>query len=174
MELHWPWVGVVYRLMAIRQLSRKAAGMERPEWFPRFESYISHEALSGCWLWTGSENFGGYGRFYLHNKKFAAHRTSYELFKGPIPGGLQLDHLCRVRCCVNPDHLEIVTGAENMRRGFSPSGINAKKTHCHRGHPLSGDNIVGTRGRDCRECNNIRLRGQRVKYRATLEKGGGQ
>lgn len=135
--------------------------MEKPAWFPRFESNIAHEALSGCWLWTGQENFGGYGRFYLEGKRLAAHRQSYELFKGPIPEGLTLDHLCRVRCCVNPDHLEPVTNRVNILRGVGATAKAAKIMYCTKGHPMFGENVAyykcetGKR-RVCITCDNAR------------------
>ena len=124
---------------------------------------------SGCWLWDGYWSTKGYGITTLKNNPYYAHRVMYESLRGPVPKDMELDHLCRVKCCVNPDHLEIVTGAENMRRGFSPSGINRRKTHCLRGHLLSGDNLYGNRGRDCRECNKIRLRAKKLRKLATLD-----
>ena len=73
----------------------------------------------GCWLWTKSIDYGGYGRIGQRGVNARAHRVSYEHFVGPIPDGLSLDHLCRNRRCVNPDHLEPVTGSENTRRGIA-------------------------------------------------------
>lgn len=83
------------------------------DWQKAFESHVHHDPNSGCWLWAGADNGVGYGKF---RGKYA-HRVSYEAAKGPIPDGMHLDHLCRIRCCVNPDHLEPVTNAENARRG---------------------------------------------------------
>ena len=87
----------------------------------RFMKFVSPEPMSGCWLWTGNVDRGGYARFNIPAeprwKLASAHRTSYEIFKGPIPEGLDIDHLCRVRCCVNPAHLEAVTTQENVIRG---------------------------------------------------------
>jgi hypothetical protein len=82
------------------------------------------------------------------------HRVVWEWLIGPIPDGLTLDHLCRNRACCNPDHIELVTMAENKRRGYSRNAINARKTHCPKRHPLEGDNLmVDKRGyRRCREC----------------------
>jgi HNH endonuclease len=108
-----------------------------------------------CWLWTGHIATGkGYGRIRVNGEYQKAHRVSYELFVGPIPDGLQLDHLCRVRNCVNPEHLEPVTNRENGLRGTSPIYENLKKTHCSKGHPLSGDNLYPRTdgGRRCRIC----------------------
>jgi len=100
--------------------------------------------LGPCWTWTGYTSGFGYGRVKLRSgaqRTANAHRVFYECLVGPIPDGLQLDHLCRVRNCVNPDHLEPVTQRENVLRGVGLSAVNARKTHCSQGHPLSGDNL---------------------------------
>jgi hypothetical protein len=83
-----------------------------------------------------------------------AHRESYKRTIGAIPDGLELDHLCRNRACINPKHLEPVTHKENTRRGMSPSGLNSRKTHCSKGHPFDGENLaVNYRGwRYCLTC----------------------
>lgn len=107
----------------------------------------------GCWYWTASVTNGGYGRFLAGDKTRVAHRVAYEWAKGPVPAGLQLDHLCRVRHCVNPDHLEPVTARENVLRGEGSAAFNARKTHCKRGHELAGDNMFIKQGqRICRRC----------------------
>lgn len=116
-----------------------------------------------CWEWTGHINDAGYGtlrvrRHPLPRQVFRAHRIVYEHFVDIIPDGMYCDHLCRVRHCVNPAHIEIVTHQENDRRGLGICGINARKTHCKQGHPLEGDNLIlvktsrNTDGRACREC----------------------
>lgn len=94
---------------------------------------------SGCWIWLGALSHNGYGFIGTGegNKIRRAHRVSYELHIGPIPEGMQLDHLCRVRCCINPWHCEVVTLKENVLRGVGLSAQNARKTHCKNGHPLS-------------------------------------
>lgn len=91
-----------------------------------------------------------------------AHRFAYELHKGPIPKGLEIDHLCRNTLCVNPNHLEAVTHRENVRRGTSPTARNAMKSECKRGHPLDEKNtyLDGT-GRKCKKC--LQLRRKRVR-----------
>ncbi len=107
-----------------------------------------------CWQWMGQKNTKGYGVFAVERKSKMAHRVAYVLCVGDIPEGLTLDHLCRVRGCVNPGHLEPVTVAENVRRGNSFTGINLRKTHCDHGHPFTPENTAITREgfRDCREC----------------------
>lgn len=99
-----------------------------------------------CWIWTRS-CIRGYGQFYLDGRNRKAHRIAYELLVGPVPDGLVLDHLCRVTRCVNPEHLEPVTVAENNRRS------SLAKTGCHRGHPYDDANTYIFRGaRACRRC----------------------
>lgn len=108
--------------------------------FGALSDRITPEPNSGCWLWLGYAE-QGYGRVTIKGKRSPTHRVVYEEFRGPIPPGLELDHLCRVPCCVNPDHLEPVTPQINQLRGFSPTGINARKTHCVHGHPLTEGNV---------------------------------
>src|SRR3990167_6386730 len=113
------------------------------------------EPNSGCWLWTGADDGNGYGTLTVGRVMRKAHLYSYEAFVGPIPEGLQLDHLCRVRCCVNPDHLEPVTQRENILRGMGIAAVNARKTFCKHGHEFSAENTrVRKNGtRQCRACH---------------------
>lgn len=110
-----------------------------------------------CWIWKARQTSKGYAEFYIKSKPIRAHKLIYEMIVSPVPVGLQLDHLCRVRHCVNPLHLEPVTPKVNVLRGNGVTAQNARKTHCIKGHPLTKENITTTRGsRDCRLCNNIR------------------
>lgn len=128
----------------------------------RFWEKISPEPNSGCWLWTGASRFDGYGHFEVNGKATAAHRWSYERYVAPIPDGLVIDHKCRVPCCVNPEHLRAVTEHFNIVMvGTSRSASNARKTHCIRGHELSGANVRwgtyrATKHRRCRACEKDR------------------
>lgn len=132
----------------------------------RFQAKILPEPNSGCWLWIARCDHDGYGRMWIgsrtdRSRAFAlAHRISYEMHVGQISAGFELDHKCRVRCCVNPDHLEPVTHAENSRRGFIGIAAGAKqraKTHCPAGHAYIGDNlyVTPTGERQCRACRRL-------------------
>lgn len=119
-----------------------------------------------CWLWMPALRPDGYGYFHLDGRMQLAHRVSYALSVGPIPEGLQIDHLCRVRACVRPDHLEAVTQAENIRRGVGGE-VNAArqqaKTHCPSGHEYDEENIYNHEGtgrpnRACKECRREAVR----------------
>ena len=112
-----------------------------------------------CWIWTGENTEKGYGRIYIKGKKLAAHRYFYEQTFGPIPKGLEIDHKCRVRNCVNPKHLEAITHRENVKRGWAER--IKTKTHCPNGHPYSGDNLytyTNKTGKTWRMCKKCRLR----------------
>jgi hypothetical protein len=100
------------------------------------------EVTGFCWHWIGFRNPQGYGGIRIDGKHRGAHRVVYEMLVGPIPTGLELDHLCRVRHCVNPDHLEPVSHRENMRRSWAPTGRQVRQTHCKWGHALTPENLV--------------------------------
>lgn len=136
---------------------------------------------SGCWLWQGHLNNTGYAWFNAYGKPQLGHRVAYELFVGAIPEGLSLDHLCRVTRCVNPEHLEPVTHAENMRRGNSkfnkvwPKTIAASLAarearsaiQCPNGHPREGNTNITKEGwRQCRICLKANIEKAKAKKRA--------
>jgi hypothetical protein len=122
---------------------------------------------SECWPWPGQLNHNGYGTLTISSKTMRAHRFVYAWAKGPIPEGCEVDHLCRQRNCVNPDHLEPVTKRENVLRGESFSAINARKTHCVNGHEYTPENtkIEKGRWRNCRECHRAANRDRLAKLR---------
>lgn len=116
---------------------------------------------SGCWLWTGSTSYKGYGKIGVKKpepKTLATHVVTYNHYVGPVPEGCELDHLCRNPLCCNPDHLEPVTHKVNIQRGNSPGAIVARTGLCKRGHAMEGDNVYyfpdGSGRRQCRTCRN--------------------
>ena len=131
----------------------------------RFQKKIELDILTGCWLWKGSLNYNGYGQFKLNNKVCKAHRVSYEHWNGKIPNQLVINHICRNRQCVNPQHLEVVTIKDNTLRGVGPSAINAKKTHCPQGHPYLGDNLYISPKKDrvCKTCQRAHYKKWRCR-----------
>lgn len=112
--LKHPPTGSMCRACAARFGSAASASRVRPSAQERFESKVVKS--DDCWLWKGNTTSNGYGQFFVARQALIAHRYSHELHVGPIPAGLEIDHLCNVRACVRPDHLEPVTHAENMRR----------------------------------------------------------
>jgi hypothetical protein len=135
----------------------------RFEKMPLENQFWSKVEISGdCWFWRGARNWAGYGVFKFGKTNTPAHRVAYRLIKGQIPKGKTLDHLCRNRGCVNPDHLEPATMRENLLRSEETlASRNLAKTHCAHGHPLSGGNLLertknGHPIRICRECNRIK------------------
>lgn len=117
---------------------------------PRIWSKTTQDG-SGCWLYQGGLSNRGYAQVWENGTNRLAHRVMYLAILGPIPDGLQLDHLCRVRHCVNPWHLEPVTARENVLRGVGITAEHARRTHCISGHLLD----------DSRRCKPCRARRQR-------------
>lgn len=139
----------------------------------RIEANVEIDPATGCWVWSGARGADGYGRIGVHYKKKLAHRVAYEDFVGPIPPGLQIDHLCFNRCCANPAHLEAVTGAENVARAGAAGLLDRKSTntHCKNGHAFTAENTNRTpQGwRECRACGREKMR--RLRSRARLSNG---
>lgn len=128
----------------------------------------------GCWVWKKLCSSNGYGNFSINKKTFYAHRISYELYNDPIPEGLVIDHLCRNRRCVNPEHLEVVTQRENISRGVGYGRGCASKTHCFNGHPYIESNIyfrkskTGAISRCCKICHKEGRRKSNLKKKLVL------
>lgn len=117
-----------------------------------------------CWRWKGFIHKNGYGAFQDFRRSALAHRFSYMNLVGPIPKGLTIDHLCRTNDCVNPLHMELVSHRENIMRGNGEAYKNSIKTHCKRGHSLSGYNLKPNgEKRSCRTCHNLTNRNRRRK-----------
>jgi hypothetical protein len=136
----------------------------RPDHVPektwqRFWAKVVEED-NGCLVWTGATKPNGYGCFARLGRAYHPHRLSYEWLVGPIPDGKEIDHLCRNKACVNPEHLEAVTHLENIRR------YHAGKTHCKNGHELVGDNALPQKKGStiCRTCYQLSLDRRREKY----------
>lgn len=133
--------------------------LSEPERLKRaFEKRV--DRTGDCWIWTGYVNPNGYGQLgtILQGKKdtILAHRLSWMLFRGPLVEGLVIDHLCRDRRCVNPEHLELVTNTENVMRGIGLGPTNRAKTHCKRGHAFTEANTGIKDGkRVCRACARL-------------------
>ncbi len=135
-----------------------------------FWARVNKGGPNGCWLWIGAMFGSGYGKVALEKRTFYAHRISYEFVKGPIPTHLELDHLCRVRNCVNPDHLEAVDHRTNVLRSPLGFGAKAAQTECIHGHPFDSENTIikknGTRA--CRACTKVWASESRRRRRVRL------
>ncbi len=131
----------------------------------RFWAKVGTTEPDKCWPWLAYRNRDGYGIFRAAtDRRVPAHRFAYELVIGPIPDGLEIDHLCRVRDCVNPAHMEPVTHRENILRGGSFSALNGAKSLCPQGHPLSGDNLYLWGRRLMRRCRSCDRASRRRRY----------
>ena len=142
---------------------------------PEIDRFVrKFDYSDGCWEWKGYRTPFGYGMFYTAAHRLVlAHRWFYEWCYGDVPKSLQMDHLCRNPSCVNPDHLEPVTPRENVMRSDGVCAANAAKTHCPKGHPLDGENLLlidngGPRkARKCRRCAyDATMRYQKRRRRA--------
>lgn len=152
--------------MSVATLEEGLRALAKPNNLARFVGSIEVNEV-GCWLWNKPLVSEGYARFYWgHSMGILAHRLAYGFWVGSIPANRQIDHLCRVRHCVNPDHLEVVTSRENTMRGMSFSAVNARKTHCINGHPLNAAHVRIERRLDgvhrtCRPCQALFAREKR-------------
>lgn len=134
-----------------------------------FWSKVHGAGVESCWEWKGEIGDNGYGRFAAAGRRHLAHRLAWQLMHGVLPRHLQLDHTCRNRACVNPWHLDPVTGLENNRRGTSPSALNRLVTNCPMGHPYDAENTYEHDGqRLCKECRRIACRRYRARKRRTV------
>lgn len=126
-----------------------------------FDGMVEDE--NGCWRWRGMHSQQGYGLIKHDGRRLMVHRVAYEILIGDIPPGLFTDHLCRVRDCANPWHLDPVPNGVNVLRGIGYAARNARKTHCPQGHPLAGPNLlVSGGGRVCRTCKRSREANRRA------------
>lgn len=142
--------------------------MAPPKIPPQERFWDKVEKTESCWNWKAWSDKKGYGYIKIDGEKVAAYRFAYEWFVGKIPKGLYMDHLCRNTSCVNPEHLEPVTNGENTLRGVGITAINARKTHCKRGHKFTENNtyLNSDKRRVCRQCGKERMR--RVRKRAKM------
>jgi hypothetical protein len=143
-----------------------------PNQLRRFEAKVERVTESGCWIWMAAITSGGYGLVKQDKRQRLTHRVAYEHWRGVIPLGQPLDHLCRVRCCVNPRHLEVVTARENsLRSETSLAAVNARKTECLNGHELVGDNLdpyhLARGERRCKQCSRARWMAGYYRRKAT-------
>jgi HNH endonuclease len=145
----------------------------------RINERVEKIPIAGCWIWMGGVTYGGYGVMSHKGKSNLAHRLSYTAYKGEIPKGFDIDHLCRVRSCVNPEHLEAVTRKENIRRGQTgcktvgrkdfgdvAKKFYAAKTHCKNGHEYTSETIYSARNhRECKICRKECVKKHQLKLK---------
>lgn len=149
---------------------RKCWTCHRAAYPPLLQSILdAGYSADECWPWPGAVDRQGYGKATLNMKQTTAHRVVYQRLVGPIPAGLQLDHLCRNPPCVNPAHLEPVTAWENtLRSPIAPSALNSKKTHCKHGHEFTEENTYRYKTfRYCRTCSRLSRARARARLRET-------
>ena len=137
-----------------------------------FWDKVEFEPTSGCWLWNGYLNQDGYGRVSINKRLQMVHRATY----GEVPPGTEIDHKCRVRSCCNPDHLEAVPHAENVRRGLVSQANSLRKldrTHCKNGHAFTDENTAYAKdgGRRCKACHANTERARRARLKQGVERG---
>jgi HNH endonuclease len=135
----------------------------------RFFKHVFPEPNTGCWLWGGMWNQDGYAVFSDGNKKVSAHRKAYKKFKGLIPNDLEIDHKCRVRCCVNPDHLRLLTHTDNTALSIHSKEThrNGRKTFCPRGHLFDEANTFFEKN-GARKCRTCKSEAKKASYRRNV------
>lgn len=135
---------------------------------PHFLQKVPSRPAEGCWPWAGAMTRNGYGTFWVGAQCWRAHRYAFSVYRGPIPDGLVIDHLCRNRRCVNPEHLEAVTQSTNLARGDGLVSAQNARTHCPRGHALVPGNLDLTQVKaGKRSCKRCKADAQRARYHRT-------
>ena len=145
------------------------AGLTVQRDIDRFWAKVIIDCACDCWVWVGARTEGGYGQFRVGGRRGQvklAHRLAWETWRGPIPPELQIDHLCRVRACVNPAHMEPVSQRVNILRGTGYTARSARRTECPNGHPHSEETngFTGRGKRYCKTCNRDRARAWRAAH----------
>ncbi len=137
----------------------------------RLKHYYNELSPKKCWNWKGGIDSKGYGRFYYKGNTRPAHRIAYILLVGKFPEELTVDHLCKNTKCINPSHMEVVTQSVNTLRSNNPMALNARKTHCFKGHKFTPENTYHfsyRKGRQCRVCWLNKAKMKTAKGRASL------
>ena len=138
-----------------------------PRQLNSFDRRHMPEPNTGCWLWIGGLKPDGYARF---NTRKTGHQMSFEHWIGKVPEGKEIDHICNMRCCVNPKHLQAITHKENIAKSGAWE-FNRKKTNCPKGHPYSGDNlyVLGT-NRQCKICRRAYVKAYRLRKKESCHR----
>lgn len=136
---------------------------------------VDKEAPNGCWQWLGSQGAKGYAQWHIAGKIIYVHRYAYNVLVGEIPPELIIDHLCRNRSCVNPEHIELVTQRENILRGIGLAAQGSVATHCPQGHPYDDQNTYIYQGRRyCRACGRQRTSNYEKRTKRWLRRKSGR